>query len=98
VWSQRLFLSKEIATSEDRRMLPILVVNLDGVLGFWDDTKKFFYLFRTRVVESLIQLSYDFRIVAISNQRQKHIYKVVYGLMNLPMEDGNKTLIFDAVY
>ena len=36
-WSQRLFLSKECASSEDRRMMPVLIVNIDGILGFWDD-------------------------------------------------------------
>lgn len=67
VWSQRLFISKECATSEDRRMLPVLIINLDGVLGYWDDSKRFYYLLRPKVVDALIQLSYDFRIVAVSS-------------------------------
>ena len=91
-------MSKECATSEDRRMLPVLVVNLDGVIGYWDDYKKFYYLLRPKIVESLIQLSYDFRVVAISNQRQKHIFKVIYGLTEYPGESGSQKMIFDAVY
>jgi hypothetical protein len=67
VWSQRLFMSKECATSEDRRMLPVLVLNLDGVIGYWDDSKKSYYLLRPKIIESLIQLSYDFRLVVISS-------------------------------
>jgi hypothetical protein len=60
-------MSKECATSEDRRMLPVLVINLDGVLGYWDDGKRFYYVTRPKVVEAIIQLSYDFRVVAISS-------------------------------
>jgi hypothetical protein len=30
-------MSKECAISEERRMLPILIVNLDGAMGYWDD-------------------------------------------------------------
>lgn len=78
--------------------MPVLIINLDGVIGYWDDYKKFYYIFRPKVIEALIQLSFDFRLVAVSSQRQKHIYKVIYGLTNLPGEDGNKSLVFDAVY
>jgi hypothetical protein len=82
-WSTRLFMSKECALSEDRRRMPILVVNLDGAVGFWDDLKRNYYVLRPKIVEGLIQLSYDFRIVAVSSQRQKLIRKVIYGLMNI---------------
>ena len=53
-WSQRLFMSKECATSEDRRMLPVLAINLDGVVGYWDDSKRFYYVTRPKVVEAII--------------------------------------------
>ena len=32
----------------------MLVVNLDGVVGMWDDYKKSHYVIRPRVVEGLI--------------------------------------------
>jgi hypothetical protein len=79
-------------------MLPVLVINLDGVIGWWDDQKKYYYLFRPRIIDCLIQLSYDFRLVVVSSMRQKHIFKVIYGLANLPTDDGYKQLFFDAVY
>jgi hypothetical protein len=66
-WSQRLFLSKECASSEDRRMMPVLIVNIDGVLGYWDDMNKNYFVVRKQIIESLITFSYDFRIVAISS-------------------------------
>lgn len=78
-----MFMSKECALSEDRRRMPILVVNLDGAVGFWDEIKRNYYVLRPKIVEGLIQLSYDFRIVAVSSQRQKLIRKVIYGLMNI---------------
>ena len=83
VYSQRLFLSKECAQSEDRRMLPVLIVNLDGAVGYWQVQQKA-YVLREGVVDSLIQLSHDFRIVAVSSQSQKLIFKLIHGLMNMP--------------
>lgn len=105
-------MSKECALSEDRRRLPILIVNLDGAVGYWDDIKRNYYVLRPKIVDGLIQLSYDFRIVAVSSQRQKMIKKVIYGLMNiLPSSDcpiGAQSdpntysllrhLVFDGVY
>lgn len=52
-------------------------MNLDGAIGMWDDFKKNHYVLRPKVVEGLIQLSYDFRLVAVSSHRQKHISRVV---------------------
>lgn len=53
-WSQRLYLSRECATSEDRRQLPVLIVNLDGAVGYWDEQKRLYYVLRHKVVEGLI--------------------------------------------
>ena len=50
-------------------MLPVLIVNLDGAVGYWDDNRKNFYVLREGIVDSLIQLSHDFRIVAVSSQK-----------------------------
>ena len=84
VWSTRLYLSKECALSEDRRRHPILIVNLDGAVGAWDDFNRNHYVLRPKVVEGLIQLSYDFRLIAVSSKRQGMIYKVIQAFMNLP--------------
>ena len=62
-------MSNECAESEDRRMMPILVINLDGAMGYWDDYNKFHYVLRPKIVDSLIQLSYDFRLVAVSSKK-----------------------------
>ena len=111
-WSTRLYLSRECALSEDRRRYPILIVNLDGAVGTWDDFNKNHYILRPRVVEGLIQLSYDFRLIAVSSNRQKLICRVVQALMNIPpgssatggqsVDAANNSsllhLVFDAVY
>lgn len=76
-WSTRLYLSRECALSEDRRRYPILIVNLDGAMGTWDDYGRSHYILRPKVVEGLIQLSYDFRLIAVSTNRQRHICRVI---------------------
>lgn len=102
VMSQRLAMSKELAQSEDRRMMPVLIVNLDGMLGYWDEMKRSHYVLRSKVVDSMISLSYDFRLVAISTQSQKLMFKLIYGLMNIQStsdsDSSTRHLIFDAVY
>jgi hypothetical protein len=75
--------------SEDRRMQPVLIVNMDGLLGYWDDRNRNYYVLRPKIIESLINLSYDFRIVAVSSQRKKLICKLVYSLMNFPFVEEN---------
>ena len=85
--------------SEDRRMLPVLIVNLDGAMGYWDTTH---YVLRPKIVDSLIHLSFDFRLVAVSTDSQKNIFKLIFGLMNVPSDnncaDEARHLVFDAVY
>ena len=56
---------------EDRRRLPVLMINLDGVLGYLDDSARIYYVLRPKIVENLIQLSYDFRLIAFSSMRAK---------------------------
>lgn len=93
-WSQRLFLSRECAMSEDRRMQPVLIVNMDGLLGYWDDKNRNYFVVRPKIMESLINLSYDFRIVAVSAQKKKLICKLVYSLMNLPITENTGHITF----
>lgn len=96
-----MFLAQECASSEYRRMMPILILNLDGAVGYWE---KNVYILRKGVIDSLITLSYDFRLIAVSSQRQKKIWKIIYALMNMSPApcDGNNNqmrhLVFDAVY
>lgn len=48
--------------------MPVLIVNIDGVLGYWSTVGKFkYFVLRPGVVDSLITLSYDFRMVAVSS-------------------------------
>lgn len=104
--SQRLFLSNENGNSEDRRMLPVLIINIDGVLGYWNVSSKIkHFVLRHGVVDSLIRLSYDFRLVAVSSQSQKNICRLVHGLMNSQLDQTSaddsqpvQHLFFDAVY
>ena len=35
-------------------MLPVLVLNLDGVVGYWDDNALNYYVLRPSVLNSLI--------------------------------------------
>ena len=91
-------MSTEMASEENRRMLPVLIINLDGAMGYWDEFSSHYYVLRPKVVESLIQLSHDFRIVAVSSQKQNLIFRLVYGLMNMTLYDSSAHLFFDAVY
>lgn len=84
----------------------MLIINMDGVLGYWDEAMTH-YVIRNKSVEILIQLSYDFRLVAVSTESQKYIFKVMHGLMNLSgpndpssnlYREPNRRLFFDAVY
>lgn len=47
-------MSRECAESEDRRMMPVLILNLDGAVGYWDDYRKNHYVLRNKIVDSLI--------------------------------------------
>lgn len=62
-------------------------------------------MLRPKVVDGLAQLSYDFRIVAVSSQKKKLINKLIYGLINIPADfhgyegsSSSKGIVFDAVY
>lgn len=47
----------------------MLIVNLDGAVGYWDEQAQHRYVLREGILDSLIQLSHDFRIVAVSSQK-----------------------------
>ena len=75
----------------------MLIVNLDGVMGYWNGSH---YVLRPNIVRGLIQLSYDFRLVAVSSMSSKLINRLVYGLLNVPVASSGTSyhLIFDGVY
>ena len=75
-------------------MQPVLIVNMDGLLGYWDDKNRNYFVVRPKIMESLINLSYDFRIVAVSAQKKKLITKLVYSLMNLPITEPTGQVTF----
>ena len=78
-------------------MMPVLVINIDGVLGFWDDQSKNYFVLRHKIIDSLINLSYDFRIVAVSSKKKKLICKLIYALMNLPLNaDSVSNYLFNV--
>jgi hypothetical protein len=89
-------------------MMPVLIVNLDGVMGYWNTIGKHkHFVLRPKIINSLITLSYDFRLVAVSSMSQKLISRLIYGLINTPPnndyteENDSKAirhLFFDAVY
>jgi hypothetical protein len=55
--SERVVIAKEFVEKFiSRKHLPILIINLDGVLGIWDYTKEI-YIIRARALESLTILS-----------------------------------------
>jgi hypothetical protein len=47
-------MSKECATIEERRMFPVLIINLDGAFGCWDDSSYKYYILRPKILESII--------------------------------------------
>lgn len=63
--SSRVLVAKETFSAK-RAKLPILVVNLDGVLGYWDEAKT--YNMRDKSLGLLISLSHNFRIVGYSSE------------------------------
>lgn len=55
-------------------MMPVLIINIDGILGFWNKTCKHkHFVLRPGIIDELIKLSYDFRIVGVSSMSQKFI-------------------------
>ena len=106
--SERLYISKDfIEKFDSRKDFPILIVNLDGALGYWDLQREM-YVIRSKVVESIITLSQDFIIVAVSRMRKAKIRKLVLQFQKIAYSDQqinsytqsytHKNITFDAVY
>jgi hypothetical protein len=61
--SKRILVAKE-ALSKTRMTLPVLILDLDGVVGYFDQAKT--YLLRQSDLTQIISLSNNFRMVAFS--------------------------------
>ena len=88
--SNRLFVAKETFTPK-RLKLPILVLNLDGVLGYFDECKT--YILREKSLQLLHSLSHNYRIVAYSHEPSYILKKLIKV-----MSEYHRPFIFDAVY
>ena len=65
--SERLYFAKEFIEKPDyRRNMPVLIINLDGVFGYWDHNREI-YVIRSKTVDAIMTLSYDFSLVAVSS-------------------------------
>ena len=61
--STRLMVGKETLSSRPRQKLPILIINLNGVTGYFDESRT--YHIRLSVIQFLVALSVNFRLIAI---------------------------------
>jgi hypothetical protein len=78
--SERVVLAKEFVEKfAQRRHLPTLIVNLDGVFGIWDYQREM-YIIRHRALETLAILSHDFILIGISNQKKSSLKKLLFQL------------------
>ena len=68
-----------------------MVINLDGVLGYFDEANT--YIFRERSLQMMLSLSHNFRIIAYCNKSASIIKKLCKLL-----GDYQKPFYFDAVY
>ena len=85
-----MFVAKETFSAK-RSKLPIIIISLDGVFGYFDETKA--YHFKEKSLFYLHSLSHNFRIVAFSMETRSIIRRMVRSLAE--MKQG---FHFDAVY
>ena len=88
--STRLLVAKETFQPK-RAKLPILVINLDGTLGFFDESKH--YNCKEKSLTMLQSLSHNFKIVGISSESKGLITRLGKQMM-----DYKVPFAFDAVY
>jgi hypothetical protein len=84
----------------------VLLLDLDGALGYWDLQREL-YIMRHRALDWLLSLSHEFNLVAFSRQPKHLIRRVVLSMQRVavltnpgkyPAQYAIKTLLFDAVY
>jgi hypothetical protein len=72
--------------------MPLLIMNLDGVLGYWDESRV--YSIKQNVLNLLFSLSMSFRIIGYTVGVRKHYVKKLVR----HMASAAKPFVFDAVY
>jgi hypothetical protein len=73
--STRLMVARETLSNTNRQKFPLLIFNLDGVTGYWDEAKV--YHMRSSILKYLVALSNNFRLVAVGiGQTKKCIIKL----------------------
>ena len=75
--------------------MPVLIVTLDGGLGFYAENERCYYI-RLSVLNLLAALSCNFKIIAVSSMRKKMVRKLVGYLAERSGERSG--IIFDGVY
>jgi hypothetical protein len=60
--STRLMVARETLKSTQRQRLPLLILNLDGIIGFFDEQKT--YHIRSTALTQIVALSVNFRTIA----------------------------------
>jgi hypothetical protein len=88
--SMRLLVSKETFMKK-RSKLPILIINIDGALGYFDESKV--YTFKDRSLQHLHSLSHNFRIVGFSQENKSLVRRLCKQLT-----EYSRPFCFDAVY
>ena len=88
--STRILVAKETFLPK-RQKLPVLLLNLDGALGYWDEAKA--YVFKERGLGQLIALAHNFRIVGYSAEP-----KSVLKRLGQALAEYSRPFCFDALY
>ncbi len=93
--SQRLMVSQLVFKNKRSPKMPVLIVTLDGGLGFLAENERCYYV-RQSVVNLLAALSCNFKIIAVSAMRKKMVRKICGQLAE---RNGERSgIIFDGVY
>jgi hypothetical protein len=69
--SRRVLVAQETLVNKQRQKLPVLILNLDGVVGHWDESKTYHIRYKTLIY--LTAISCNFRVVAFSTSQTKGI-------------------------
>ena len=88
--SSRLLVAKETFQAK-RAKLPIMMLNIDGVLGYFDETKG--YVVKEKCLTMLQSLSNNFKIVGFSSESKGLITRFAKNLSEFKIP-----FAFDAVY
>ena len=88
--STRILVAKETFLPK-RQKLPVLLLNLDGALGYWDEAKT--YVFKERGLGQLIALAHNFRIVGYSAEPKGLVKRLGRALA-----EYSRPFCFDALY